>query len=511
MTRAATRPTPAVHAAPAAPDQARHPRLVLLIGCYVLVCLIWGTTWIGIKFAVTDMPPLLSAGLRFVLAAPVFLAGCAYLRVPVFFPRELTWFAVFLTMSYFALPFYLYNFGEQYISSGLTAICFGSVSILMVIFAVPVLRARISVLQVISVTSAFAALGLLVLHTQRVAATNPWGVVAVLSAAVMHAYSYIMIKKHGAALHALTLNTLPMTAAGIGLVTLSVLTDRPGLDVFTTRSVVATLYLGIVASVIGFAVYFWLVQKLNTVTVSFVFVIFPVVAQFFSIAVEKTAFSPVDLMLTSVIVLAFAVTQWGQRSASRSSDNASVEAADAVNAVNPRTGREVAHDSTPLAEAIPRRPVSPLSRWPTLSELDDIYQHAMSTYPAECCGFVTNDGVVRCVNTVEEADASERTRRTGFAFGARDLLRLARSFDTNAPARIIYHSHPDVGAYFSAEDRRFAVTDGQPTYPVDHLVVDATASGVRGARLFVFSRKHGRYVEDAIFGNPEPRTARSLG
>jgi drug/metabolite transporter (DMT)-like permease/proteasome lid subunit RPN8/RPN11 len=465
----------------AAPRQSapssRNRQVLALVGCYALVCMIWGTTWIGIKYAVTDMPPLLSSGLRFLLAAPVFLAACRYLKVPVLFPRELTWFAVMLTMTYFAIPFYLYNFGEQYISSGLTAICFGAVSILMVLFAVPILGARITLLQITSVTSAFVALGLLVLHTQRVTATSPWGVVAVLVAAVLHAYSYIMIKKHATALHALTLNTLPMTAAGIGLVGLSLITDRPGMEAFTTRSVVATLYLGIVASVIGFGVYFWLVQKLNTVTVSFVFVIFPVIAQFFSIGLEKAAFSAVDLVLTAVIVAAFAVTQWGQYSASRAT----------------------AAESAPGPEPISPRPGS---RWPTQAELDEIYRHASAAYPAECCGFVTDSGVQRCVNTVEDSTASDRTRGSGFAFGAPDLLRLARSFDSDAPARFVYHSHPDVGAYFSEEDGRFAVVDGEPVYPVDHLVVDATAEGVRGSRLFAFDRERGRYVEHASFGEP---------
>jgi proteasome lid subunit RPN8/RPN11 len=293
----------------------------------------------------------------------------------------------------------------------------------------------------------------------------------------MHAYSYIMIKKHATALHALTLNTLPMTAAGIGLVALSLITERPGMDAFTSRSVLATLYLGIVASVIGFAVYFWLVQKLNTVTVSFVFVIFPVIAQFFSIAIERTAFSAVDLVLTAAIVAAFAVTQWGQYSANRAA----------------------AADSVPGPEAIPPRPAS---RWPTQAELEDVYQHAGATYPAECCGFVTDSGVQRCVNTVDDSAASDRTQRSGFAFGAKDLLRLARSFDSDAPARFVYHSHPDVGAYFSEEDDRFAVVDGEPTYPVDHLVVDVTADGVRGSRLFAFDRERGRYVEHTTFGQP---------
>src|SRR5439155_10997027 len=116
---------------------------------------------------------------------------------------------------YFAVPFFLYNFGEQYISSGLAAICFSSVAVLMVVFSVPILRTRITPTQLGSVLIAFAALGLLIVHAQGVGVANLVGVVAVLSAAIMHALSYVMIKKHGCGIHALTLNTMPMVAAGV--------------------------------------------------------------------------------------------------------------------------------------------------------------------------------------------------------------------------------------------------------------------------------------------------------
>jgi drug/metabolite transporter (DMT)-like permease len=290
---------------------------LLLAACFVLVCLIWGTTWVAIKLAVTDMPPLTASGLRFLIAAPVFIGACRYLKISMRYPREFVWFFVFICVGYFAIPFLLSNFGEQHISSGLTAICFSSVSVLMVVFSIPMLGSRITTVQFCSVVIAFVALGLLILHSQRVAVTSVWGVVAVLTAAVMHACSYIMIKKHASGIHSLTINTLPMALAGLILTGLGLVIEQPGTSAFTARSLGATLYLGVVASVIGFAVYFWLVQRMNTVTVSFVFVLFPIVAQFFSVAVEGTAFSPVELVLTAIVLTAFGTTQWGQRRTSR--------------------------------------------------------------------------------------------------------------------------------------------------------------------------------------------------
>ncbi|WP_019869701.1 Mov34/MPN/PAD-1 family protein [Salinispora oceanensis] len=146
---------------------------------------------------------------------------------------------------------------------------------------------------------------------------------------------------------------------------------------------------------------------------------------------------------------------------------------------------------------------------PTREHLARIFAAAVRAFPAEACGFVRRSGVRECENAVERrhADGSrtfDRTVTTGYAFTAADLLELARSLDTDDPVLVIYHSHPNVGAYFSAEDQRYAVTDGSPTYPVDHLVVDVTPSGVRGARKFGFCARTRRYVPIQTYGNPMP-------
>ena len=133
------------------------------------------------------------------------------------------------------------------------------------------------------------------------------------------------------------------------------------------------------------------------------------------------------------------------------------------------------------------------------SVLAEIYDHARATYPEECCGYVVGRGsaatVVRCTNRQNELheadpDTFPRTARTAYQIAGKELLALVRSFDSDRPATILYHSHPGVGAYFSEEDTRAALAAG---YPVDYLVVDVTADGVRGAVLF--AREGDRFVE----------------
>ena len=49
---------------------------------------------------------------------------------------------------------------------------------------------------------------------------------------------------------------------------------------------------------------------------------------------------------------------------------------------------------------------------------------------------------------------------------------MNKAFRSDNPVVVIYHSHPDVGAYFSDEDQDKALFLGEPIFPVSYLVVD---------------------------------------
>jgi proteasome lid subunit RPN8/RPN11 len=151
---------------------------------------------------------------------------------------------------------------------------------------------------------------------------------------------------------------------------------------------------------------------------------------------------------------------------------------------------------------------------PTLAAhvLADIYAHASATYPEECCGFLLGphdshvvDEARRCVNEQNRYHALDperfpRTAREAYFLGGKDLRFLLTSRDSTRPVKIIYHSHPDVGAYFSAEDTRAALgrepdATAEPQYPVDHIVIDAQADHIGGAKLFRWQAETRAFVQ----------------
>jgi [CysO sulfur-carrier protein]-S-L-cysteine hydrolase len=137
--------------------------------------------------------------------------------------------------------------------------------------------------------------------------------------------------------------------------------------------------------------------------------------------------------------------------------------------------------------------------------LDDIYAHAKSGYPEEVCGLiVANEEVRRCENRQNALHAEDpatftRDARTAYNLGPKDLLFLDKSLRSPRPVTIIYHSHVNVGSYFSEEDVRAATLDGELLYPVDYLVIDAAAPDrVGGCKIFRFV--DGAFQEIASYG-----------
>lgn len=277
---------------------------------FLIVCLSWGTTWLGIKIAVESVPPLTAAGLRFLIAFPLFLSFAALRREPIFFPRQSLGFCVFVTLSYFSLPYYLLNYGEMYVSSGLTALLFSSMPVFILIFSALLLRERIYGSQVAGIVIGFASLFMIIksqgLHLQS---TELLGVLAILAAALMHALCYVVTKQKGAAISVITYNTLPIGLAGLMLCLAGLWLEQPDFTAVTLRSWGALSYLGLVASVGGFIVYFFLLKRLSPVPLSFVFIIFPVFAVIIGAWYEGRPVSS-DLLGYSALLLAgFAITK----------------------------------------------------------------------------------------------------------------------------------------------------------------------------------------------------------
>ena len=143
--------------------------------------------------------------------------------------------------------------------------------------------------------------------------------------------------------------------------------------------------------------------------------------------------------------------------------------------------------------------------------LEEIFQHARTSFPHECCGWLTGQkdsntvvSIRRAVNAYQpetHPTAKARTLETAFVISGSDLLELNRTLENDTRPKIIYHSHPNGRAYFSPTDRNNAIDPwGEgPAYPVQQIVVGINRDQVVEARQFAWDSQTGDFVEIAAY------------
>ena len=126
-----------------------------------------------------------------------------------------------------------------------------------------------------------------------------------------------------------------------------------------------------------------------------------------------------------------------------------------------------------------------------------ICQHARETFPEECCGVIISGArkeevrrITNMQNALHQKDplTYPRDAATAYFMNTKELFALLQEADRgHLTLKAFYHSHPDHGAYFSAEDKARAMFDDEPAYPDSvHLVVSVYKREVREAKAFAW-------------------------
>ncbi len=251
-------------------------RLVLLI-----LCCIWGSTWLFIKLGLADLPPLTFAGIRFVIACAILFI-IIRLR-DVHLPRARTdWILLSISgILSFGLNYGLVFWGEQYISSGLAALLQATLPAFGLVFAHFYLPGeRLSWARIGGVVFGVCGVGVVFSNQLAIAGRQALtGCVALILSAMFAAYSNVLVKKYGKHLDPAILAAGQMffgllLLLGVGLS----LEGNPLRFHWTPIALISLLYLAVVGSVIAFLLYYWLVLNMDVTKSMLIALVTPVVA-----------------------------------------------------------------------------------------------------------------------------------------------------------------------------------------------------------------------------------------
>jgi glutamate-1-semialdehyde 2,1-aminomutase len=159
-------------------------------------------------------------------------------------------------------------------------------------------------------------------------------------------------------------------------------------------------------------------------------------------------------------------------------------------------------------------------------ELAAIRGQALAEYPNECCGVILARGSERrllaCRNIQdakhkEDPVAFPRTAGNAFYMDPRDVLSFTRREAEGFRVAVIYHSHPNAGAYFSPTDIEQAAPRGEAHYPdATYVVVSVVGSDVPAAAAYRWDATGRTFqrIDDGQLLGPErgggPESARLM-
>ena len=248
---------------------------------WLILCCIWGSTWLFIKIGLKDLPPLTFAGIRFVIASAILIAIVAVRRLP-FSDLITNWRLLALTgVLSFSFNYGFIFWGEQYISSGLAALLQATIPAFGLVFAHFYLPGeRITPRKVTGVVLGILGVGVVFSNQLTVGGEKSLaGCVAIVLSSIIVAYSNVLVKARGKHIDPVIMAAGQMLFGLIPLLVIGIsLEGNPVYYRWTMRAVVSLFYLAIVGSVIAFVLYYWLVRKIDVTKSMLIALVTPVVA-----------------------------------------------------------------------------------------------------------------------------------------------------------------------------------------------------------------------------------------
>lgn len=297
---------------------------VKVAAAFAAVYVIWGSTYLAIRFAIETLPPFFMAGARFALAGTILFL-CLRLR-GVARPSSALWRSAFVVGGLMLLGGHgAVVIAEQWVPSSLTSLLIATVPLWMVFLDSLRSRAMPSSRVVAGVIFGFVGVVLLVGSIEPLGESQLglFGAGLVLFGAFLWANGSLYSRSAQSSPSQLLMTSMEMFAGGVLLLIASALTGEYAkirLDLVSMRSMLSWVYLLVFGSLVAFTSYIWLLKKTTPARVSTYAYVNPVVAMLLGWALANETISlgnvlAAVIIITSVIVITALPARKDSRSA----------------------------------------------------------------------------------------------------------------------------------------------------------------------------------------------------
>ena len=248
---------------------------------WLILCGIWGSTWLFIKLGLADLPPLTFAGIRFVISCAILFPLVWLRHLPLPKTRG-NWILLVATgVMSFSLNYGLVFWAEQYITSGLAALLQAMLPAFGLILAhIYVPTERMTWVKIAGVFLGVCGVGVVFSNQLAISGRQALaGCVGMVLSAFFAAYSNVLIKTHGKNLNPAVIAAFQMLFGLVPLLLYGIAFEgNPFKFRWSGIAVLSLLYLAVVGSVIAFLLYYWLMQNMDVTKTMLISLVTPVVA-----------------------------------------------------------------------------------------------------------------------------------------------------------------------------------------------------------------------------------------
>jgi len=275
----------------------RDPRILLP---FLLITLIWSSTWIVIKGQLGTVPPIWSVSYRFLLSAAAMFGLARLAGVDVRLDRRGHGLALLLAVLQFVLNYNLVYAAELYVTSGLVAVVFALLIVPNAALARLFFGAKVGARFLLGSAIALAGVALLFVQEVRAAGPAPHAVLVGLGftlAAVLGASGGNVMQLLETVKNRSIAAMLGWAMLYGGLIDAALAWLLYGPPVFEPRLSywLELLYLSIVASALAFWLYYRIIRAVGPARAAYSSVLIPIVAMAISTIAEHYVWSPIAI------------------------------------------------------------------------------------------------------------------------------------------------------------------------------------------------------------------------
>lgn len=281
-----------------------------VVAAYLAVCILWGSTYLAIRIGVSDFPPELFAGIRFIIAGALMLLYTGFKGLAL--PKDINSIRNQAIVGSFLLlgGNGLVVFAEQWVNSGVASLLVATVPLFMALIELFIPgRPKMDFKGWIGLMIGFAGVALLVFSNSHTGSIDIKGAVLLMVASLSWAIGSVYSKSFKPTGSMFGNIGIQMLAGGIGLTITGLLLGEASHLQFSPKALGAMLYLILFGSMLGYSSYVYVLQKWPAAKAGTYAYVNPPVAVLLGTVVLDEPFSLSILASTVVILLGVLMVQ----------------------------------------------------------------------------------------------------------------------------------------------------------------------------------------------------------